>query len=67
MSGVIRLVSHKLRADWRGWGALALLTAIAGGAVLVAAAGATRTDTAFPRFLAASHAAGALVAPAGQA
>jgi FtsX-like permease family len=65
MSGVIRLVSHKLRAGWRGWGTLALLTAIAGGAVLVATAGAIRTDTAFPRFLAASHAAGALVAPAG--
>jgi putative ABC transport system permease protein len=65
MSPTIRLAAHKLRAGWRGWAALALLTAIAGGAVLTAAAGAIRTDTAYPRFLTAAHAAGALVAPDG--
>jgi len=63
MSPAIRLAAHKLRAGWRGWAALALLTAVAGGAVLTAAAGAIRTDTAYPRFLAVSHAADALVSP----
>jgi FtsX-like permease family len=64
MSTALRLAAYKLRAGWRGWAALALLTAIAGGAVLAAAAGAIRTDTAYPRFLAVSHAADALVSPA---
>ncbi len=64
MVAVLRLAALKLRADWRGWAALALITAIAGGAVLAAAAGAIRTDTAYPRFLAQSDASDALVAPA---
>ena len=62
---VLAVVTHKLRAGWRDWTALALLIALAGGAVLTAAAGAVRTDTAYPRFLAASRVADALVAPAG--
>jgi FtsX-like permease family len=62
---VLALAAHKLRAGWRGWLALAVLTALAGGVVLTALAGAIRTDTAYPRFVAASHAADALVAPAG--
>ena len=49
---VLAVVTHKLRAGWRDWAALALLIALAGGAVLTAAAGAIRTDTAYPRFLA---------------
>jgi hypothetical protein len=65
MRPAIRLAVHKLRAGWRGWAALALLTALAGGAVLTAAAGAIRTDTAYPRFLAVSRAAGVLASPAG--
>jgi hypothetical protein len=65
MSPAIRLAAHKLLAGWRGWAALALLIAIAGGAVLTAVAGAIRTDTAYPRFLTASRAADALVSPAG--
>ncbi len=66
MLAVARLAAHKLRAGWRGWAALALITAIwPGGAVLTAAAGATRTDTAYPRFLEQSSASDALVAPAG--
>lgn len=64
MSPAIRLAAHKLRAGWRGWAALVLLTAIAGGAVLAAAAGAIRTDTAYPRFLASSNAPDVLVSPA---
>jgi ABC-type antimicrobial peptide transport system permease subunit len=59
------LAARKLQAGWRGWASLAALIAIAGGAVLTAAAGAIRTDTAYPRFLAASQAGDALVAPAG--
>ena len=65
MLAVLRLVAHKLRAYWRGWAALALITALAGGAVLATAAGAIRTDTAYPRFLAASRASDVLVGPAG--
>ena len=67
MSPALRLAAHKLRAGWRGWAALALLTAIAGGAVLAAAAGAIRTDTAYPRLLAVSRAGDALVSPANAA
>jgi hypothetical protein len=44
---------------------LALLVAVAGGAVLAAAAGARRTSSAYPRFLRASHASDLLVSPAG--
>ena len=62
---MLAVVTHKLRAGWRDWAALALLIALAGGSVLTAAAGAVRTETAYPRFLAASRAASALVAPAG--
>jgi len=62
---VLAVVTHKLRAGWRDWVALALLIGLAGGVVLTAAAGAIRTDTAYPRFLAASRVASALVAPAG--
>ena len=65
MLAVLRLVAHKLRAGWRGWAALAAITALAGGAVLTAAAGAIRTDTAYPRFIEQSNASDALVAPAG--
>jgi hypothetical protein len=42
-----------------------LLVAVAGGAVLVAAAGARRTDSAYPRFLQASKASDVLVSPDG--
>ena len=65
MLAVARLAAHKLRAGWRGWTGLALIIALAGGAVLTAAAGASRTDTAYPRFLAQSGASDVLVSPAG--
>ena len=64
MRVVLRLAGHELRARWRAWAALALLVAVAGGAVLAAAAGARRTATAYPRFLRASHASDLLIAPA---
>jgi len=53
------------RAALRSWLSLALLLAIIGGAVLAAGAGARRTDTAYPRFLAASNNADAIVTGAG--
>ena len=49
MRAVIYLAAHELRARWRGWAVLAALVAVAGGAVLAAAAGASRTDSAYPR------------------
>jgi hypothetical protein len=54
MRAVIYLAAHELRARWQGWAVLVVLVAVAGGAVLAAAAGALRTDSAYPRFLKAS-------------
>jgi len=65
MRVVLRVAAHKLRARWASWAVLVLLVAVAGGAVLAAAAGARRTASAYPRFLRASHASDLLVAPAG--
>jgi ABC-type lipoprotein release transport system permease subunit len=53
-----------LRRRWRPMLAMALLIGLVGGVVLVSAAGARRTDTAYPRFLSRSHAADLLVSPA---
>jgi hypothetical protein len=44
---------------------LVLLVAVAGGAVLAAAAGARRTASAYPRLLTASKASDVVVAPDG--
>jgi putative ABC transport system permease protein len=63
MRAVIYLATHELRARWRGWAVLAALVAFAGGAVLAAAAGASRTESAYPRFLTASKASDLLVVP----
>ena len=65
MRAVLRLAAHNLRARWRGWAVLVLLIGLAGGAVLTAAAGALRTDSAYPRFLEASKASDVLVSPTG--
>jgi hypothetical protein len=46
----------ELRTRWRAWLGLALVVGIAGGAVLMLAAGARRTDSAYPRFLRAQQA-----------
>src|SRR6266516_2706003 len=64
MRAVWRLVAHELSTRWRSWAGLALLAGLAGGVVL-AAAGARRTDTAYPRFLQASRASDVLVSPKG--
>jgi hypothetical protein len=65
MGAVWRLVAHELSTRWRSWAGLALLVGLAGGVVLAVAAGARRTDTAYPRFLQASKAADVLVSPQG--
>src|SRR5215475_11853896 len=65
MRAVMHLAAHELRARWRGWVVLVALVAVAGGAVLAAAAGALRTDSAYPRLLTASKASDVLVAPDG--
>jgi hypothetical protein len=52
-----------LRVRWRATAALALLLGVVGGAVLTAAAGARRTDTAYPRLLRWANAASVLVVP----
>jgi ABC-type lipoprotein release transport system permease subunit len=49
-------VRAELRARWRAWLGLALMFGIASGAAIAAAAGARRTDTAYPRFLRAQDA-----------
>jgi hypothetical protein len=50
-------VRGEFRARWRAWAGLALLIGIGGGAVIAAAAGARRTETAYDRFLVAQDAA----------
>ncbi len=61
---MLRLAAHQLRARWLGWAALAVLVGLAGGVVLTAAAGAQRTDSAYPRYLTAYRGSDALVAAA---
>jgi hypothetical protein len=63
MRAIGRLVTHQLLAAWRGWAALVLLVGFAAGVVLVAVAGAQRTDSAYLRFLEASKASDVLVSP----
>ena len=50
-----------MRERWRSWLVLVALAAVVGGGALAFAAGARRTDSAFPRFLAAENAADAYV------
>src|SRR5256884_4591963 len=64
MGAVWLRLRAELRGQWRGWLALAVLVGLIGGVALTAAAGARRTDTAYPRFLRESHAADLLVTPA---
>jgi FtsX-like permease family/MacB-like periplasmic core domain len=52
-----------LRRGWRPWLALALLLGVMGGVVLTAAAGARRTDTAYPRLLSWANASDVQILP----
>jgi hypothetical protein len=63
MPAVWMRLRAEIRAHLAATVALILLVGIAGGVVIGAAAGARRTDTAFPRFLKASHAADVLISP----
>ena len=63
MRAIGSLVAHQLVTAWRGWAALVLLVGFAAGVVLVAVAGAQRTDSAYGRFLEASRASDVLVSP----
>lgn len=54
-----------LRRRWRPLLALALLLGLLGGVVLTAAAGARRTDTAYPRLLALANASQVSIVPQG--
>src|SRR5215470_5891383 len=63
MGAVWLRLRAELRHQWRGWLALAVLLGVIGGIALTAAAGARRTDTAYPRFLRQSNAADLLVSP----
>jgi hypothetical protein len=45
----------ELRSRWRSWLGLALLIGLTGAAAVAAAAGARRTETAYPRFVAAQN------------
>jgi ABC-type antimicrobial peptide transport system permease subunit len=60
---VLLRVRSDLRVRWRAWAFLALVIAVTGGIVLGATAGARRADTAYERFLVASHAGDMLISP----
>ena len=52
--GAVRLLFHtELRRRWLSWLVVALLISVVAGLVLAAAAAGRRTDSAFPRFVAA--------------
>ncbi len=55
----------EVRARWRALASLALLLGLVGGVVLGAAAGARRTDTAYPRLRAWANASQLSVVPEG--
>ena len=55
MSAVRMRLRSELRARWRSWLGLALLIGLAGAAAVAAAAGARRTETAYPRFVQAQN------------
>jgi hypothetical protein len=52
MTPVWLVVRAGLRARWRSWLVLAVLTGLAGGLVTAVAAGARRTDAAYPALVA---------------
>ena len=64
MGAVWLCLRAELRQQWRAWLALAVLLGLIGGIALTAAAGARRTDTAYPRLLRRSNASHLLVTPA---
>jgi ABC-type lipoprotein release transport system permease subunit len=61
MTAILVRLRSELRARWRTWLSLTLMLGLFGGAVIAIAAGARRTDSAYPRFLAWSRAPDVLV------
>src|SRR6266568_1416363 len=55
VSAVWMRLRSELRARWRSWLGVALLIGLAGAAAVAAAAGARRTETAYPRFVQAQN------------
>jgi ABC-type lipoprotein release transport system permease subunit len=55
MAAVLARSRAELRVRWRSWLGLALVIGMAGGAVLALAAGARRTESAYPRLVAAER------------
>ncbi|HMI26108.1 MAG TPA: FtsX-like permease family protein [Streptosporangiaceae bacterium] len=55
MSAVWMRLRSELRTRWRAWLGLALLIGLVGAAAVAAAAGARRTETAYPRFVQAQN------------
>jgi hypothetical protein len=55
VSAVWMRLRSELRSRWRAWLGLALLIGLAGAAAVAAAAGARRTETAYPRFVQAQN------------
>src|SRR5438105_5364219 len=51
MTAVLLRARAEMRARWRAWLSLTLMLGLFGGAVIAVAAGARRTDSAYPRFL----------------
>src|SRR2546423_6887334 len=51
MTPVLMRARAELRARWRAWVSLTVMLGLFGGAVIAIAAGARRTDSAYPRFL----------------
>jgi putative ABC transport system permease protein len=65
MGSVTSLSRIRLRTHTRSWLTAALLVGLAGGAVLAAAAGAQRTNSAYARFLSSSRGADVEIAVSG--
>ena len=53
LGGIWLIFRAELRRRWRSWVAIALLISVVGGFMLAAAAAGRRTESAFPRFVAA--------------
>ncbi|HZC53278.1 MAG TPA: hypothetical protein VE441_12380, partial [Mycobacterium sp.] len=51
MAAVWMRLRWELRSQWRSWSGLVLVISLGGGAAMAAAAGARRTETAYPRFV----------------
>jgi putative ABC transport system permease protein len=64
VTAVLARLRSDLRGGWRSWLSLALLIGLFSGVVLMAAVGARRTATAYPRFLEATLAEDLLMSPA---